>query len=317
MGMYKYILRDAKIGQNWSFNVKINDIIVHKSGRILEMNDEILILQFEEKKIYLNPNDINSGEELQIDNSISNINITQRKLPIQVVETIVEPQKTICKKNLIIDTPLEVLNDSISTQIQAEKKDYPKVEDLELLFIDEPILEHFNIQFDIKDVSKKVKQKINKWKNRYDYAIKIKEYYRLNDDIKGIECLAKSQKNSMLFCLAGDFALKSRMLENEEIAINNYKTATEMGNYSSAFSLTSIMISNKKYAKAATYLVTALLLKKKIDENSILTLGRCLVKTGIVKIENIGQLLYFNCDSKTKELLSKIIALMVNLSFGK
>ena len=84
----------------------------------------------------------------------------------------------------------------------------PAPADLELLFAGDPVLLLPAPSFNFPSLPKDIQQDINRWKNRYDYAQKVREPARMSQDAARIAELADTLDEPSLYFLAGLVAIR-------------------------------------------------------------------------------------------------------------
>ena len=83
------------------------------------------------------------------------------------------------------------------------------LQNLELLFAGDPQLSLPPPLFQYSNLHKSAQQDLSRWKNRFDYAMKVHEPARIAQDVAQIAELAESLGSASLFCLAGTLAILS------------------------------------------------------------------------------------------------------------
>ncbi|MFM2320469.1 MAG: hypothetical protein RLZZ215_3090, partial [Pseudomonadota bacterium] len=152
-------------------------------------------------------------------------------------------------------------------------------EDLKLIFTGIPVIELPKPSFDIPLLSKDIQQEVTRWKNKYDYAIKVHEPARLNQDVARIAELAESLRQPNLYYLAGLLADFSG-LSNARIKIYFENTlALNQNHQEAATAAAAIAIRDNNWETAAKFLFWAIRLNGSIDKEFLVRwLGQCVLR---------------------------------------
>jgi hypothetical protein len=132
--------------------------------------------------------------------------------------------------------------------------------------------------FRISDLSQDDRSEVTRWKNRYDYAIKIGEITRIKDDIKPIGRLAKRLRLADLYLLAGIIAIES---QSYELAAPQLTNAVALGSARAAVALTWLACLQGDASKAFEMACRATTIDSSAfgnQEESVLSLGRLLAR---------------------------------------
>jgi len=137
---------------------------------------------------------------------------------------------------------------TIPSQEDATAVLSPSPEELEFQFAGEPILFHPAPSFDISELGAGVRKEIDRWRNRYQYAEKVREPARMAQDVPHVAELAESLNNPDLFFLAGSFAHISGLGVGRSRPY--YEMAVARGSRQGAIALASLAIEEKEWRKA-------------------------------------------------------------------
>jgi len=231
------------------------------------------------------------------------------------------PKAPVPTKLSPILTPTSQPQNSIHSQPEKQQAQSPPVdalaspspspEDLEFQFAGEPILLHPTPSFDIPEIGAGVRKEIDRWRNRYQYAEKVREPARMAQDVPHVAELADSLNNPDLFFLAGSFAHISGLGAGRSRPY--YKAAVERGSRQAAIALASLAIDQNEWQKAAESLLSALLITGEFGDNAnlIRVLGQCLLRIPDKHLPGLGNLLARNLHGPAQRLAANLIAVVV------
>jgi tetratricopeptide (TPR) repeat protein len=131
-------------------------------------------------------------------------------------------------------------------------------------------------QFSLEALGQGDQSDLIRWKNRYEYAVKVHEIERVRDDVPAMGRLAASSKNSALFVTAGILAQEVKDFER---AKQFFRNALELNDIKGALASASLQISHNQWQDAAqsllAYFAGAPALTEE-DSQPLVTLGICL-----------------------------------------
>jgi len=190
---------------------------------------------------------------------------------------------------------------------QPSKGTQISLEDLEIQFAGEPILSHPLPSFDDPDLAGAPRKEIDRWRNRYEYAQKVREPARMASDVVHVADLAESLNVSGLFLLAGSFAHLSGLgLSRSRLY---YDAALNRGSRQAAIALASLEIEQKNWKMAAEYLISALLISTEANDTPTLirVLGQCVLRSTDKKIPGMGDLLAIKFTGAARRLAVNLV----------
>jgi hypothetical protein len=132
--------------------------------------------------------------------------------------------------------------------------------------------------FNVSGLTTDDRTDVVRWKNRYDYAIKINEKVRLLDDIRSIGRLAERLRHAELYFLAGALAILGG---KHELAQPQLMNGLALGSMRAGTALTWLAWQDNDFSKAAEMACRAVTLDPNAfggNEASIIILGRILAK---------------------------------------
>lgn len=184
------------------------------------------------------------------------------------------------------------------------------LQDLELLFSGSPSVVHPQPSFDVQNLDSALMQNINRWKNRYDYAMKVHEPARVSQDVPKIAELGESLRHAQLMCLAGTLAYSSGLGSSRSMVF--YKKALEFDPTCTfaLLGLTSIALEQNQIANAAGNLLRAIEQSGGRDCSALIrVLGQCVARLPRADIPPVGPLLSCPFDGATRRLANSLVAL--------
>lgn len=182
-------------------------------------------------------------------------------------------------------------------------------QEVELVFIGTPSINHPEPCFDIDIVSEGIRKEIVRWRNRFANAKKIHEPARVGQDVSHIIELAESLGIAELYYIAGYFSYISGLGIGK--AKNYYQCAADYGYSQANQALAFLAIQSNDWQEASNRLLRILLLDELVENrfDLLLALGQCIQKTEDKKLAGLGQAMNLNLNQSESFLLSKIIAL--------
>jgi len=185
-------------------------------------------------------------------------------------------------------TPALPKADDASEQEQEQEKEEapPEYSDVDTALDDEHFQMFFDIvhlqppkpDFNVGGLSSDDHTDLVRWKNRYDYAIKISEVNRLVDDVRPIGRLAERLRNADLYFLAGAIAV---VTGKNDSALPQLLNALALDSIRAGEGLTWLAYRDGDFAKAVEMACRTVTIDANAfggPEASIFTIGRILGK---------------------------------------
>lgn len=148
--------------------------------------------------------------------------------------------------------------------------------------------------FRIKDLLKEDHEDLSKIKNKYEYAIKIKELNRINDLLPEVQRLAQRLRNGSVFYLSGILAFEIRKYAQ---AKEEFQKSFLVDNMKASIALAHISIQEKKWDQAVQWLIQAILhnqerpLTNMMQEKDVLIgIGSCLTNCQHREARGLGEI---------------------------
>lgn len=208
------------------------------------------------------------------------------------------------------DRPLDAA--SIEHPPESAATVLPDLTDLELLFTGDPVLLLPAPSFNFPSLPKSIQQDINRWKNRYDYAQKIREPARMTQDVTRISELAETLEEPSLYFLAGLLSDSSGLgIARSKTYFQNALELDEK-HLEATIAVASLSIREKDWATAAKYLLWAIGLEEKTKKADLVRcLGQCILRINNASILPLGSLLSLELSETERRLATSLIALAV------
>ena len=202
----------------------------------------------------------------------------------------------------LIDTSLQT--SAVYTNIQS-------VSQLEALFEAAPTTVSPTPSFDIPHLKRNLQQQLTKWRNRYEYALKVREPARVIQDIAQIVEMAELFADSSLYVLAGSLAHFSGL--GPERTRRYYEEASKLGSRLAILATVSILASEHAWKKAADSLLSVLLAdnSRHDDVELVRLLGQCACRTEERQLRGLGDFLEVVEAGPTRDLAIQLAALLV------
>ena len=193
-------------------------------------------------------------------------------------------------------------------------KSFPAPADLELLFAGDPVLLLPAPSFNFPSLSKDIQQEINRWKNRYDYAQKVREPARMSQDVARIAELAETLEEPSLYFLAGLLADSSGLGSSR--ARTYFQKALELdqnqNQQGATIALAALAIRENDWPSAVKFLLWAVHLEGETDKTNLVRwIGQCVLRLNNVNLSPVGLLLSLDLPDTGRRLASSLIALVV------
>ena len=132
--------------------------------------------------------------------------------------------------------------------------------------------------FSISDLAEDDRAELIRWKNRYEYAVKVSEMARVIDDVRPIGRLAERLRHPDLYLLAGSIAVAAKAYDLAEPQLIN---AIALGSVRGAVAMTWLALAKNDIDKAVEMACRAVTLETSAfggQDDSILLLGRLLAR---------------------------------------
>lgn len=300
--IFNVLARYAKLGQTISF--RISSAPLERSGILRELLPNGMVIETDSGVEWVSAQDICTwGVPKQ---SQPATNIIQQATPSSTHPL---PKEFSMTSFGTKDAPPPTSIQSISKSSGGLPSTPP--EDLKLIFTGIPVIELPKPSFDIPLLSKDIQQEVTRWKNKYDYAIKVHEPARLNQDVARIAELAESLRQPNLYYLAGLLADFSG-LSNARIKMYFENTlALNQDHQEAATAAAAIAIRDSNWETATKFLFWSIRLDGSIDKESLVRwLGQCTLRVGRENIPLLGPLLEYELPETARYLATKLIALL-------
>lgn len=189
----------------------------------------------------------------------------------------------------------------------------PDPADLRLLFSGDPVINLPEPSFNFPSLTKDQQQIINRWKNKYDYAMKVREPARLTQEVTHIEELAEALSMPSLYFLAGLLA--------EFSGLGNLRAKTcfikalelDQNHQEASIAVAALAIRDKDWLAATNFLFWSTRIEGKANKTSLIRcLGQCILRLNEREdIPPIGAILSQSLPEEAKRMLINLIALLV------
>lgn len=217
-----------------------------------------------------------------------------------------EPSTTPCETN---NCQAVVSPNHLAT---LEAKNLPTPADLELLFAGEPMLSLPAPSFDSSLLPEDIPQDLNRWKNRYDYAQKVREPARMSQDVARIAELAETLVDSSLYFLAGLLADYSGLGTSRARAYFQKTLELDQNSQLATTALAALAIRENEWANAVKLLLWAVGLEGTADKtNLVRCLGQCVLRLNEGVPSPIGLILSLELPETARRLACSLVALAV------
>jgi tetratricopeptide (TPR) repeat protein len=184
--------------------------------------------------------------------------------------------------------------------------------DLELLFAGDPVLPLPTPCFNFPSLSKDIQHNINRWKNRHDYAQKVREPARMSQDVPRIAELAETLQEPSLYFLAGILADSSGVGSSRAKTYFQNALELDQSHQGATTAIASLAIRENEWARAAKFLLWAVRLEGNADTtNLVRCIGQCVLRIKNADIPPIGLLLSLELPEPARRLAASLVALVV------
>jgi hypothetical protein len=287
----------AQIGESIELLIRLGDHNEVIKGQIVQFNDFGVVIKSENAILFAKSE------------SIDNFKVIKPLGQIQA-----EKVERLDTENIAVEAQNGISSSMTGKITTIFEEDSQASISLELLDIK---LERFNgimnfsssePEFDLGEPIDDDKSELVNIKNKYEYAIKIKELNRITNLLPILVRLSNKAGIPNLFLLCGSIALKIGDIES---ARNRFIMAMERGSAAASIALAHLSSENKKWDAAASFLIRSLILKGKthIDRETILDLlGNCIYHLANREIPGLATIDCGQFNEKETNLLNLVIA---------
>lgn len=322
IGAFNVLARTAKTGQTvWLHTIDATGMAVEKTGILIELMEDGLVIDTESGTEYVPATEISKWQLPK--SSIVPVEQTSKEQTIAVVKnTVIEintnpaqpdDQETAYKSEILAqsverNTSLPVTLSEASPKCSFQP--LPEPSHLELLFAGDPAIEFPAPSFDITEIASDLRKELDRWRNRFEYAQKVREPARMAQDVSAVAELAETLDNPGLYCLAGNFAYLSGIGAGR--ARQYFEKAIEHNYQPAAVAIAALSIKASEWDKASEALLTAIRLPLEGDKSTLVrALGQCIFRALGAKPKGIGLLLSSGLDGSSLRLATSLVALVV------
>jgi len=299
------LLRIAKPGQVVCFRSTISDNALERSGVLRESQPDGIVLDTDSGTEWIPAQDIQVWRVLKQPPPIPPL--FHEGPEVTSIKTTEGP--SISSPAHTTQPPPEVFQEQTS---HSGKDVLPSPADLELFFAGDPGMSLPEPSFNIPSLPKDIQQEINRWKNRYDYAQKVREPARMSQDVARIAELADTLMEPSLYFLAGLLAdysglgcsrVKTYLQKSLELDQNRQEVATAIAAFA---------IRERNWAEAVKFLIWAVRLDGDADKtNLVRNIGQCVLRLNTTNTPPIGLLLSSELPDAARRLATNLVALVV------
>jgi cold shock CspA family protein len=184
--------------------------------------------------------------------------------------------------------------------------------DLELLFAGEPVMTLPSPTFEFPTLERGVQQEINRWRNRYDYAQKVREPARMTQDIAQIADLAESLAHPGLYQLAGVLAFACGLGAGRARDYVDRALTIDPNSQESVAAAAALAIGERDWSAAASHLLRAIRLEGPADKTALIRLlGQCVLRLDAPPDLALGLLLSQPLPDAAQRLIRSLVAHLV------
>lgn len=292
----------AKIGTSLIIFTRKPNGINETYGILKQINETGIIIESETKIEWIKSTEI---ESWQLNKSIQNKS-TELEAHTELKQS--SPPITLAREPIANDV-LDQENKNLNSQNQESQRQNL---DLQLFFAGEPNLPILDPVFNFPSIPKENQNDVNKWKQHYEYAKKVKEPGRCIQDIPKIADLAETLNNQSLYYLSGILSIFCGL--GNQRSITYFEKALEInGKFQDAsLAMASLYIKDLNWKKASDLILWSVHLDGKADKEELVrTLGQCVVKIKDASLPPIGFLLNLDLPKNSNTLAKYLIGLMV------
>ena len=149
-----------------------------------------------------------------------------------------------------------------------------------------------------------IKSDVNKWKNRYDYAIKVNEFDRLKSDIVLIENTAQMYSSAELFYIAGYYRY---LIKDYDLSLQNFENSEVLSYRYASDAIISLSINIKNWHNAIENLIQRLEKNENSSEQKriLLSIGQCIIRSDFSEL-NLLDKVPDQIGGRMREILKSI-----------
>jgi hypothetical protein len=279
----------ARVGMPVTVYLKADGVLKEKHGIIRRISDEGVLIQNSLQSTFVSAD------------AVVNFTISQRHdgddAQAQTLSTTGDGVVGISKN--VPPPPKATADDDVPEPIDDRQFD---------VFLDPIQLSPPKPDFTVSDLSRDDHADLIRWKNRYDYAVKISELARVVDDVRPIGRLAERLRHPDLYLLAGSIAIAAKAYELAEPQLTN---AVALGSARGAVALTWLACVNNDPNKAVEMACRAIAIDLNAfgaQDASILFLGRLLARLTDKDAPGIGDALAPFVGTEAENLSNTLIA---------
>lgn len=294
--------RIAKPGQTICFRSNISANSLERSGVILELHPDGIVVESDSETEWIPAGDIQVW-----------------RLPKQTPQNLPTPHEETKITSIVPDVLHVSFSSETVSQISCMPQEHalplsmlPSPDDLKLFFTGDPVLQLPCPSFNFPKLSKDILKEIERAKNRYDYAQKVREPARLTQDVTRIAELADTLNSDGLYFLAGLLADYSGLGLSR--AKTYFQNALELNqnNQAAAIATAASAIKENDWVAAVKFLLWAVRLDGNEDKtNLVRCIGQCVLKIQNNNVPQIGVLFSLDLSEAGRRLACSLVALVV------
>lgn len=302
MSAFAALTRVAKAGQTIYFRSTSSRDSPERSGVLCELLIDGLIIETD------------SGTEWIPAEDIYVWRVPKQSPPpaITLQETSLESSSVCPEGSPLTDVePIKPLSTTLVEYLPTPAaKSLPTPADLELLFAGEPVLLLPTPSFKFPSLSKDIQQEINRWKNKYDYAQKVREPARMSQEVARIAELAETIEEPSLYFLAGLLADSSGLSSSRAKTYFQKSLELDQKHQDATIALAVLAIREHDWPSAVKFLLWAVRLEGETDKTNLVhCLGQCVLRISEATPSPIGVLLSIELPETGRRLASSLVAL--------
>jgi len=298
------LTRIAKPGHTICFRTASSPDSPERSGVLVELSSEGLVIDTKSGIEWISAQSIQSWrlpKQTALSEASQKETIPQVSLPPQE-----ESDKT---KAEAAESTAVVSPGQMATHTD---KSLPAPADLELLFSGDPMIPLPAPSFSFPSLSKEIQQDLNRWKNRYDYAQKVREPARMTQDVAKIAELAETLENPSLFFLAGLLSEYSGLGDARSKSYFQKTLELDQNHQQASAAMAALAIRSYDWETAVKFLLWAARLEGETDKTMVVRcIGQCICNLKNKNIPPIGFLLTIELPEKARRFATSLLALSV------
>lgn len=297
------LTRIAKPGHTICFRTDSTPDSPERSGVLVELSSEGLVI------------DTKSGIEWISAQSIQAWRLPKQTAPSEASQEETIPQVSVPPREVEKTKAEAAESTAVVSPGQMPThtdKSLPAPADLELLFSGEPMIPLPAPTFVFPTLSKEIQQDINRWKNRYDYAQKVREPARMTQDVAKIAELAETIENPSLFFLAGLLSEYSGLGDARSKSCFTKTLELDQNHQQASAAMAALAIRSNDWETAVKFLLWAARLEGETDKAMVVRcIGQCIRNLNNMNIPPIGFLLTIELPEKARRFATSLLALSV------